>query len=70
MSTTTTAALHLGGVGPHVRQRRAIEGPAAKLVDVGVERCGDDAGLVLREPRDTHLLGDVCHPSRADAGGI
>ena len=64
------ATLHVGRVQPDVGHGRAVERPAAQLVDVGVERRGDGAHLVLAEPGDAHLLGDALHLLRAGAGGV
>ena len=64
------AALHVGGVEPHVGHLAAGERPAHELVDVGVQARGDGADLVLAEPGDAHPLGDAGDLSGAGAGGV
>lgn len=64
------AALDVGGVEPDVGHRRAVEGPRAELLDVGVKVRRDGAHLVLGEPGHAHLLRDAPHLAGARAGGV
>lgn len=64
------AAFDVGGVEPDVGHRRAVEGPCAELLDVGVKARRDGAHLVLREPGDAHLLGHPLHLAGARARGV
>lgn len=64
------AALDVGGVEPDVGHRRAVEGPRAELIDVGVQARRDGAHLVLGGPGHAHLLGDAPHLAGARAGGV
>ena len=64
------AALDVGGVEPDVGHGRAVQRPAAELVDIRIQARRDGADLVLAEPGDAHLLGYALHLPGARAGGV
>ena len=64
------ATLHVGRVQPDIGHGRAVERPAAELLDIHVEGCRDGADLVLRQPRYPHFLGYPLHLPGAGAGGV